>query len=147
MESPPDNERNQARGGKRKRPPKTEPPHLGLFPNHGSPVDGNWRRSRTVQRPDESVSAAGDGFDVARLVGGIAQGPPEPINGGVEAMIEVDKRAVAPDFGEQLLARHQFTGLFEEGQQDLEGLAGQPDSTAIFEEFAGRGVHFKWTES
>jgi hypothetical protein len=62
-------------------------------------------------------------------------------------MFEIDECPVAPDFGEQLLAGHQLARLLQQEKQNLEGLFGQPHSRAMFEEFARRGVHFKWTES
>ena len=47
----------------------------------GSVVDGG----------DEAVADAGDGFDVARGVGGVAEGVAKFLDGFVEAVVEVDE--------------------------------------------------------
>jgi hypothetical protein len=125
MESPPDNERNKAGGGKRKRPPTPKPPLLRLVPNHRSPVDGNRRGGLTLQGSNETVSVAGYGFDVPWLLGGVAQRLPKPVHCRVEAVLEIDERPVGPDLREQLLARHQFARLLQQGRQNLEGLSWQ----------------------
>ena len=52
----------------------------------------------------EPVSPARHGFDVPWILSSIAQSAPKLIHGGVEAMLEINERAIRPDLLPQLLA-------------------------------------------
>jgi len=88
-----------------------------------------------VDGGDEAVAAAGDCFDVTGLIGGVAEGGAEAIDGGAEAVVELDKGVVAPDALAQLVARDDLAGVFEEGEQDFEGLILQLDAHTVFSKF------------
>ena len=65
----------------------------------------------TLQTSDKSVSAPRNGFDIPRILGGIAQGSPELIHSHVEAMLEIDECTFLPDLLTQLFARNHFAGV------------------------------------
>ena len=70
----------------------------------------------------ESIAAAGDRLDKDGILGGVAQGVSEPLDGGVEAVVEVDEGVGLPEAGTQVVAGDDFSGSFEEKGQDPEGL-------------------------
>jgi hypothetical protein len=45
---------------------------------------------------DESIAAAWQGLDIARLVGGVTQFVTQPLHGRVEAVLEIYERIVRP---------------------------------------------------
>ena len=66
---------------------------------------------------DEAVAFAGQRLDEARLFGGIPQRFPEMVHRLVQAPIEVDERAGAPEPVPQLFACDQFARLFQQRQE------------------------------
>jgi len=63
---------------------------------------------------DESVSAAGEGFDVAGSGGGISQGFADLVDGGVETVVEVDEGVGGPEFLLQLFAGDDLAGMVQQ---------------------------------
>jgi hypothetical protein len=75
------------------------------------------------QGSNESVATTRHGFDVAGIVGGIAQRAPELIDCRIEAMLEIDEGRFSPYFVTHLLAGNYLARVCQQYQQDLEGLA------------------------
>lgn len=95
---------------------------------------------------NKSVSPAGEGLNIAGLLGRIAQRPPQFIHRGVQTVLEINERPLAPDPFTQLLAGDHFAGVCQQDQQDLKRLSGQPNANAALEQFPGYGVHLKRSE-
>jgi hypothetical protein len=94
----------------------------------------------------ESVAAFGQGLDEARRFGGIAQGFPQPLDGVVEAVVEIHEGIGGPDAPLQLLARDRLTGMFQKDLQNLEGLLLQLDLHTVLAEFARTQIKLEVSE-
>jgi len=113
-----------------------------------------WRRDgfgfpdEFGDRRDENVAGARDGFDVAWLVGGVAQRGAEAFDGGIEAAIEIDKGLRAPEAVLQLLPCDNRSLPLYQRFQNFERLALQLEPDAMFAEYArGTGsLKFERTE-
>jgi hypothetical protein len=72
-----------------------------------------------VRRGHEAVSEAGQGFYIARLIGGIAERLPELIDRRVEAMFEVTSSSSRPKAVAKIFTSHQVAGPFHQRVQNL----------------------------
>jgi hypothetical protein len=106
-----------------------------------------WRGRELLDCGNETVTAPREGFDIAGSVGGVAQGFAELVDGGVQAVAEVDKGIVCPDPFAELLAGDELPRSLQEGRKNLKRLAGELYSRPGFAELAGGEVHFKRTEA
>src|ERR1700720_762605 len=70
--------------------------------------------SDVVDRGDEPVSLARDGFDEAGIIGGVAEDLSEPHNRGIGAVVEVDEGVWLPESMTQLFAADDLSGTFDE---------------------------------
>jgi hypothetical protein len=57
-----------------------------------------------LHRSDETVSAAGEGFDVARAGSGVSESFAHLVDRGVQAVVEVDEGVGGPEFLLQFFA-------------------------------------------
>jgi hypothetical protein len=71
----------------------------------------------------------------------------EPIDGGVEAMLKIDKRVRRPEQGAELLASDQVARVVEEHLKDLKGLSGNADALPVAEQFLGQKIGLKRTKA
>src|SRR6185295_16800772 len=74
-----------------------------------------------------AVPPAGQGLHETRLLGGVAESVPEPLDGAVEADVEVDEGIAGPEGLADLLPCHDLARTFQEEGEDLKGLLLQPD--------------------
>ena len=86
--------------------------------------------ARGVEAPDEAVAAPRHRLDEARLERVVAERHAQPPDGGVDAVLEVDRRAVGPQPALDVLARDHAAGVLHEQGQDLERLLLQADRLA-----------------
>ncbi len=94
------------------------------------------RRSGGVaDRGNEAVAAAGEGFDEAGVVGGVAEGFADLVDRGAKGVVEVDDGVLAPETELEVLPGDDLAGMFEQGDEDLEGLALDLDPSARLPEF------------
>ena len=100
-------------------------------------------RSFSLHRGDETVSAAGEGFDVARAGSRVSESFAHLVDGGVQAVVEVDERVGGPELLLQLFARDDFAGTFEQQRQHLEGLSLQAQLDAALAQFACAEIEFE----
>jgi hypothetical protein len=63
---------------------------------------------------DEAVPTLRDGFDEARLLGGIAEHAPKPDDGVIEAVLELDEGLFRPERLFELVSRDDVPGLAQE---------------------------------
>ena len=94
------------------------------------------RAVHALDARDEAVAAPVQRFDEARPLGVVAEHGAQPLDGGVEAVLEVDERAVRPQPVAQLVARQQFARMFEHHRQHGERLILQPKPHAVLAQFA-----------
>ena len=104
-------------------------------------------RCDAVNRRDEAVSAAGEGFDEARARCGIAQRLANLVHRGIQAVIEIDEGVGGPDFFAQLVARDHLTGILQQGSENLKRLFQKPDASAVLAQLSGGEVDFKNAKS
>ena len=95
-------------------------------------MEGDWlERGAAGYRSDEAVSDAGDGFDVARGVGRVAERVAKFLNGFIEGVIEVDEDVGGPEALTEMLAGDDVAGGFNENGQELKRLLRQPDPGSV----------------
>ena len=83
--------------------------------------------------PDEPITTTRHRLDEPRLVGIVAERSAQALDGGVQAVLEVDEGAVRPETMTQLVARDDFARALEHEPENLERLilkAHQPRAVA-----------------
>ena len=89
------------------------------------------RAVHALDSRDEAVAAPVQGLDEARPLGVVAEHGSQPLHGGVQAVFEVDERAVGPETIAELVTRQQFARMFEHQRQHGERLVLQAESDAV----------------
>jgi len=102
---------------------------------------------RAVNRGNETVSAAGDGFDETRAGGRVAERFANLVYSRIQAVIEVDEGVGGPDFLAQVFTRNDTSSVFEQGGENLKGLLLQPEAPAILTKFPGSQINLKHAEA
>lgn len=105
--------------------------------------DGYEGGRMALDRANEAITTAGDGFDVTRIVSGIAQGSAELVNCGVKTVFEIDKGIVAPDLLTKFVTGDDLARTFEKEQENLKWLSGQTYTSAALEQLICVCVHLK----
>src|SRR5579862_3275683 len=142
----------RSRGQWRPRLPHKQPnPESGEYQcsrSGGDPPPANrmQRRSRglsidhscwSMYWREKPVAAAGDGLNITRILGAVPQGVPEPADGGVETMIEVDESVGGPQPALQFMPADHLSRPREQQSENLEGLFLQFYPGAVSAEFSG----------
>jgi hypothetical protein len=96
--------------------------------------------------PCKPVALSGNGFHVARLIGGISQGLAELVDGRVQPVIEIDERRTIPQSLPQFFTRYHLMRAFQKDFQNLQRVASQPQTRPMLPQFIRRDVELKWTE-
>jgi len=81
--------------------------------------------------------SAGEGFDEARVAGGVAESFAEAVYGGVDAVLVVDEGAFGPEFAGDFFAGEQLAGAFEQHEQHLKGLDVYLDANSLLAQLSG----------
>jgi hypothetical protein len=89
---------------------------------------------------DEAVAALGKSFDEAGIVGFVGKGVAELVDGGVEAVLEIDEGVFGPEAFLELLAGDDEAGLFQEDGENLEGAILDFQADAGFAQFTGEQI-------
>ena len=79
-------------------------------------------------------------LDESRPLGVVADGRPQPFDGGIEPVLEVDEGSVGPEAKPKIVSCDDFAGLPKQHDQDFERLVLQTDSGAILAQFARANV-------
>jgi hypothetical protein len=98
-------------------------------------------------RGDKTVATLGESFNEAGIVGFVGEGVAQFVNGGVQAVLEIDEGVFGPEAFLVLLAGDDDAGLLEEDSQDLEGAILDFQADAGFAKFAGEQVGFVGAEA
>jgi hypothetical protein len=72
---------------------------------------------------NKAITATRESFDVARIVGRIAEGLTQFVHRSVQAMAEVHKGILRPDSFSQFFPGHELAGVFEKRGENFEWLA------------------------
>ena len=115
----------------------------------GSRQGGDRRRLdfNSLNRPQETVAATGEGFDVGGLIGGIREGLAKFVDGFVEAVFEIHKRFGGPEALLNIVAGDDGSGMLEQHDKDFEGLAGETQLDAMLAKLACGDIHFEGAEA
>jgi hypothetical protein len=100
-----------------------------------------------VDLRDESVPAAVQRLNEPRIIRIVAERRAEPFDGGVEAVLEIDKRARRPQAIPQLFARDDFPRAIEHDGEDLERLILQPDADASLPQLTRTQIDLEGSKS
>jgi hypothetical protein len=101
------------------------------------------RAGRVYSWEDEPKAAAGQGLDIARAFRLVAQRLPQLLDGGADAVVELDDRAIRPDAIADFLPRHHFSGMLEQHEENLERLFLQTNAPSALAQFARADVQLK----
>ena len=93
------------------------------------------------------MPAAGNSFYVKRTVRLIAECVADLLDGKVHRLIEIDERAVRPQFAANLVAGHKRAALANKQKQQLEWLRLQFQPAVFASKFAGIDVEFEFTKT
>jgi hypothetical protein len=77
-----------------------------------------------------------DGLDVSGIFGVVVQRLSEFANRYAEAAVEVDKGIAEPETAAKFLAADDFSGSFEEHEEEPVGLLLQPYGSPVLQELA-----------
>ena len=75
-----------------------------------------------VHRSNEAITAAGERLNKDRSVCRFAQRIAQPLDRGIQAMIEVNEGVRRPELAAQFLAGNQLSRSFKQRRQDLQRL-------------------------
>jgi hypothetical protein len=92
--------------------------------------------SRLRNGSDEAIATPGQCFDIARIVGVVAESIAHLIDGDGERAIEVDVGVFTPDPVVELFPGDDLTGPLDQRDQDPKGLTLNPDAGACFPQLA-----------
>jgi hypothetical protein len=96
---------------------------------------------------EEAVAAAGEGLEEAWVGSGVAEGFSDAVDGGVDAVLEVDEGAVRPELTGDFFAGEKLAGARKEEAENLEGLGVELDTDALAAELAGGGIGLECAEA
>ncbi len=94
-----------------------------------------------------AIATAGERLDVLRRLSRVAERLPQPLDGGIDAVIELYHRVVRPELLANLFPQHHIAGLFQQQRQDLYGLLRQPSIQSCFPKFACPEIQLKGSKA
>jgi hypothetical protein len=94
----------------------------------------------------EPISSLGNCLNVSGIFGIIVQRLPKLANRHPEATVKINERIVTPEAVSKFLPTDEFSGVFQERDEEPMGLLLQPYASPVLQEFAGSGVYLKRTE-
>ena len=100
-----------------------------------------------LDRRDEPVPAPVQRLDEPRIVGIVAERGAQPLDGRVQAVLEVDERACRPEALPELLSRHHFARPLEHHRENLERLILKPDADAALSQLARAQIDLEGPKS
>src|SRR6266849_11037518 len=88
--------------------------------------------ARSVDRCEEAIATARQGFHESRIFRRITQRLPQLIYCLIQAMIEIDERVGRPKLAAQFLPSNYLAGLLQQHRQNLKRLLLKLDLYALF---------------
>ena len=102
---------------------------------------------RPCTRADPAVAVAFDGLNEDRVVGGIAQGVAQALDGAADAAVEIHKDVARPKGLAKLFAGDDFVGTAQQNCQGAKRQVLDPDLDAAPAQFAGTQVGLEHTKA
>src|SRR5207237_3779396 len=99
------------------------------------------------KRRDEPVAAARQCLDEPRIVRIVTKGRAQPLRGGVQAVFEVDKRAVRPEAAGKFFAGHHIAWMLQHQAKDFEGLLLETDPVLPLSQLTGAHIQLERFEA
>jgi hypothetical protein len=93
------------------------------------------------------VAAARHRFDVASLFSRFPQRISQSLDGGIDAMVELDHRFVGPKPKPNVLPRHDFAGIFQQQEQELQRLFAEAKAGSVFTQLSGANIQFEGSKT
>jgi hypothetical protein len=100
-----------------------------------------------VHRSYEAVSTSRDGLNEDGPLRRFAQSVAQPLDGGIQTMIEVNKGVRRPEFVAQFLSSNQLSRPFQERRQYLKGLFLQFYLLSPLAQFPGVEIDLEGAEA
>jgi hypothetical protein len=97
-------------------------------------------------RNKEPISSLWNCLNVSGVFGIIVQRLPELANRHPKATVKINERIVTPQPASQLLPADDFSGVFEQRDEQPIRLLLQPYASPVFQEFPRGGVYLKRAE-
>jgi len=95
---------------------------------------------------EETVATLRKCFDKTRCLGGVVEGGAYFVDGGAEAVVEIDEGIRGPQFVADLISGDDLAGTFEKHNQKIEGLRLKPDFMALAAQLTRVKMRSKRTE-
>jgi len=92
---------------------------------------------------DKAVALLRKGLDITWRVGVVVECLTQLLNGGVEAVLEINEGVLRPEAFAEVVAGDDFAGAFQQDGQNFDRLAVEVELVAELEEFAGLGIELK----
>jgi hypothetical protein len=97
-------------------------------------------------RNKESISSLWNRLNVSGIVGVIVQRLSQLAHRHAEAAVKINERIVGPEAASKFLPADDFTGVFEQRDEEPIGLLLQPYPSPVLQELPRGGVYLKRTE-
>jgi hypothetical protein len=97
-------------------------------------------------RNKKPISSLCNCLNVSGIFGVIVQRLPELANRHPEAAVKINERIVTPEAASKFLATDDFSGVFQERDEEPIGLLLQPYASPVLQEFPRGGVYLKRAE-
>jgi hypothetical protein len=104
------------------------------------------RRSNSVHRRQQPITASRYGFDEPWILGGVAQRIAQPADGGIQTVVEINVRVCRPQAPAEFFPRYYFTRMLQQNREDLKWLLLKADAGSVATQLARFHIHFKNTE-
>jgi hypothetical protein len=101
----------------------------------------------TVDGRNEPITAPMERFNKSGILCRIPKRSAQPLDRGVEAVLEVDERAIRPQAVTNFVARDDFSWLIQHQHQNLERLVLQPHPNALLAELSRLEIYLEDAES
>ena len=97
-------------------------------------------------RNKEPISSLWNCLNVSGIVSVIVQRLPQLANRHAEAAVKINERIVGPEAASKFLPADDFSGVFQERDEEPIGLLLQPYASPVLQELSRGGVYLKRAE-
>jgi hypothetical protein len=99
---------------------------------HNLEITSAPSRYNIRHRRNKAVSAPRKRFHISRRFGSVVQNLPNPGDGIIQTVVEIDERVSRPEQRLQFSTGNHFAGPLDKDGQDLKGLSREPKPQATF---------------
>src|SRR6202007_2784559 len=112
------------------------------------PTSASQLGGRLFNRSDKTIPAPGQSFYETWRFGSVPKRFPQPLNGIINSVIEINEGIGGPNILAQVFARNDPARLFQQNPKNLERLLLQADpGSVLLAQFSGLRVQFKAREA